>query len=89
MSLYVYVFVNNKEVASAVATNISSLHEISDYQVSRGEVGVEELNIPSTTDDFTIKNHPRNQSVWALVEKVAGLRTGESDPDQQEFNFDK
>ena len=83
MSLIVEVYVgshlnkeNRKLVAEAVVHNISNLASVSSYKGTRIEYGAPLLGIERTKEDLDIKDHVRNQSVWALVRKmVAKLET--------------
>ena len=80
MSLYIEVQVgspdNRKMVARSHAYNISNLSDISDYEFISTEFGAPLLNIPSSEVKGDIKQHRRKQSVWAIVEKIAGLSKG-------------
>lgn len=66
----VQVFINGKLVASADATNVSALADVSDYECW----GTEK---PSKITDgfayikFKIEGHKRQQTCWALVQKMA------------------
>jgi pyruvate formate-lyase activating enzyme-like uncharacterized protein len=83
MSLIVEVYVgshlnkeNRKLVAEAVVHNVSDLASVSDYEGARIEYGYPLLGIEKTKELLSIKDHVRNQSVWALVRKmVAKLET--------------
>ena len=71
MSLYVDIRINDKVIATAAIANLSNLEDTSDYTVSVVETGNESLDIPYMNQQWLMKGHPRNQSVWALVCKVA------------------
>lgn len=67
--LTVKVFVNNRPIAEARARNISGLAAMSNY-----ECGVFEMAGPFGDErscEFKIEGHNREQSCWALVEKIA------------------
>lgn len=71
MSLYIDVRINDKVVATAAIANLSDLAEVSEYGVSVTENGYAPLGIPYMNQQWIMKDHPRNQSVWALIAKVA------------------
>ena len=75
MSLFIEVYVGSrvhrKLVADCHAYNVSDLRDISDYEFTSYEKGAEHLGIPRKKAVGKIKGHERNQSVWALVEKIA------------------
>jgi len=67
--LTVRVFVNNRIIAEAAARNVSELAAVSDY-----DCRFVELDGPFDCEKsgaFKIKSHNREQSCWALVEKIA------------------
>jgi hypothetical protein len=60
-----------RELARAELGNISKLAFVSDYQILADE-GPNPLTTTSAWQRTgTIKKHPRNQSVWRLVERAA------------------
>lgn len=65
-----------RELASAEIANISDLAPASTYAVLAAEHGSLITGLPTQSAGFEIHNHARRQSVWALVEKVAGLASG-------------
>lgn len=67
--LTVKVYVNNRPIAEATARNMSGLAAISDYECDSLELDGPFTRETSTT--FKIENHNREQSCWALVEKMA------------------
>ncbi len=69
--LTVVVFVGDREVAKAVAGNVSDLADVSDYGVLVREREAPHLGIKEQNAEFTIPHHKRNQTVWALVQKIA------------------
>lgn len=66
----VQVFINGRLIASADATNISGLATISDYECWGREIP-SEITKGFGPLKFKIEAHPRRQSCWALVEKMA------------------
>jgi len=66
----VQVFINGRCIASADATNVSGLAEISDYQCF-GKEAPSKFTEGFGTRSFKIEKHPREQSCWALVAKMA------------------
>ena len=77
MSLIVEVYVGSafdksrrKLVAEAVVHNVSDLADVSSYEGVRIEFGADHLGIPRCKEVVDIKDHVRNQSVWALVRKM-------------------
>jgi hypothetical protein len=75
MSLWIEVYVgrrdNRKKVAECHAYNISDLKSISDYEFESVEYGEPRLSIYPSEVKGEVEGHDRNQSVWALVEKIA------------------
>lgn len=75
-SLFIEVYVgsrhNRKLVASTHAYNISDLANTSNYEFISEEYGAPHLGIPATEVKGFIEKHRRQQSVWKLVEKIAG-----------------
>lgn len=69
--LSVCVYLNGRQIAEATASNTSELADISDYTVEIGENGCPELGIDRLWRLTYVRRHPRRQSVWALVEKIA------------------
>lgn len=64
---------NAVEIATADIQNISDLSAAPTYTVLGREHGSLITGLPTQSAGFEIHNHIRRQSVWALVEKVAGL----------------
>nr|WP_170541066.1 hypothetical protein [Ruegeria arenilitoris] len=71
--LKVVVYVGDQEVARAVAENDSELADVSDYNIRMNERAAEQLGIQEKGLGGRIKGHPRNQTAWALVRKIADL----------------
>jgi hypothetical protein len=69
MTLTVKVYINDRQVAEAKASNISDLADISDYECRVGEAKSEFS--PPMIGLFKISGHKRKQSCWALVQKIA------------------
>ena len=67
--LTVKVFVNKRLIAEAFARNVSGLAAISDYECNSFELAGPFTD--ETITAFTIENHDREQSCWALVERMA------------------
>jgi hypothetical protein len=70
--LQIEIRINDRFVAFANVENLSALVDISDYSVEART----EPNPLTGTDAFMhpkifVDDHPRRQSVWALVAKVA------------------
>lgn len=65
------VKINGRLIALSTVRNISELADVSDYVVMSDEMEAKSLGIPHHRARFKIKGHNRNQSAWALVEKVA------------------
>lgn len=70
--LTIEIKVNGVLVAGATARNLSNLADVSDYEImtveKRSEHAGHETDMRT---NFEIERHPRLQSVWALVEKIA------------------
>ncbi|WP_425085417.1 hypothetical protein [Ruegeria profundi] len=71
--LKVVVYVGDQEVARAVAENDSELADLSDHNIRLNERSAEQFGIKEKGLGGRIKGHPRNQSAWALVRKIADL----------------
>jgi hypothetical protein len=69
MTLTVKVYINDKQIAEAKAVNTSELRDVSDYDCQVGEAKSDFA--PQSVARFTIKEHKRKQSCWALVQKIA------------------
>lgn len=69
MTLQVVVFINGRQIAEADASNMSDLADVSDYQCTARE-HASKFGL-GTFRAFRIEGHNRNQSCWALVEKIA------------------
>ncbi|NOE36258.1 hypothetical protein [Ruegeria sp. HKCCD7318] len=82
--LKVIVYANEKEIARAHAGNISDdTNGLCDYEVRVNERKAEQLGIEEKAVRFEISQHDREQTVWALVEKIAAMwleKTGEREP---------
>ena len=76
MSLFIEVYVGSKKnrvkVAECHAYNVSNLKDVSDYEFESIEFGNRHLNIPASEVKGGVEGHNRNQTVWSLVEKIAG-----------------
>lgn len=79
--LTIHIKVSGREVAKAVAGNVSDLADASDYEVICKELANEELGIEETTQRGQIVHHVRKQTVWALVQKIATLALVEMEKD--------
>lgn len=71
MSICVYI--NGRQIAEATARNLSDLASISDYECT-GHEWKSDLT-PGLYREFRIDGHPRKQTCWALVEKIAKALT--------------
>ncbi|WP_281996013.1 hypothetical protein [Ruegeria faecimaris] len=71
--LKVVVYVGDQEVARALAENDSELADLSDYNIRMNERSAEQFGIQERGLGGRIKGHPRNQTAWALVRKIADL----------------
>ena len=75
MSLFIEVYVGNRSnrklIAETHAYNISDLADTSDYEFTATEYGNLALDIHPSEVKGEVKAHNRNQSVWALVAKIA------------------
>lgn len=75
MSLFIEVYVGSRDdrvkVAESKAWNVSDLAKVSDYEFRSEEFGAPHLDIPAKTVEGNLYSHRRDQSVWALVEKIA------------------
>lgn len=69
MSLIVEVFVNDRQIARAVARNKSNLADISNYEVD-ARLSASEFSPAEKHTSLEIKGHNRNQPVWSLIEKM-------------------
>lgn len=79
--LKIHVTVGGREVARAVAGNVSELADTSDYDVICKELANEALGIQETEQRGQIVRHVRKQTVWALVQKIAALALVEMEKD--------
>jgi hypothetical protein len=81
--LTIQVKVNGRVIAMASVRNISDLADASDYLVCWNETGCAETGVEDDYNKFTIKDHRRRQSAWALVAKVVcgilGQMTGQKE----------
>jgi len=71
MPIRISIELNGKEIASATANNLSELADLSDYGVTITERSNPALGIAPLSKITRLRQHPRKQSVWALVEKIA------------------
>ncbi len=63
---------NGKLIGGAQITNVSNLADLSDYEVLAVEKAAPDLGVETDMKEiFKIGQHNRNQTVWALVERVA------------------
>lgn len=69
--LTIDIKINGRTIAHASAANLSKLAPISSYGVTAREDGSEETGLGPFHDEFVIRDHMREQSVWRLVEKIA------------------
>lgn len=77
--MIVKVFINERLVATAQAVNQSGLAPVSDYDAALYEIPPRDgAGIVETTG--RVEGHARDQSVWALVAKVAALRADGEGP---------
>jgi hypothetical protein len=60
-----------RELARAELGNISNLAAVSDYVIRAGEGANPLTCTPAWQRTGKIESHPRNQSVWKLVERAA------------------
>lgn len=65
-----------REIARANVANISSLADLSDYDVVASEAASDVSGLPAQTAPFKIFGHARRQSVWSLVALVAMRAAG-------------
>jgi hypothetical protein len=68
--LTVEIKLNGEVIAKANVRNVSSLADVSDYQVAWYEDASPDLCIDASEGLFAIKAHRRRQTAWALVAKV-------------------
>lgn len=59
-----------KEIASIEIANISNLSEVSNYTVLAQQAGNPSLGIKPEKVAFTVYDHPRRQSVFALLKTI-------------------
>ena len=76
MSLRIHIEVNGRVIGRAVVVNTSDLADVSGYDVIWSEEESRVTGLSERGGTTAIKDHPRRQSVWALVEKVAALAKG-------------
>jgi hypothetical protein len=81
--LIVRVYVNQTWIASATARNISNLADVSSYSCGSLTVPFPNRDEPLVDTDFEIEDHDRNQTVWALIEKMAA-RIAELEKEKQD-----
>ena len=67
--MQIVIYINGREIAQATAQNVSSVADISNYRCEADESP--SPYSPGVSCAFTIKGHPRRQSCWELVEKMA------------------
>lgn len=61
----------SRKIATMSIANISNLSDISSYRVVANEVGSAVTGLTDQTHEFQIDNHPRYQSVFAILAKAA------------------
>lgn len=69
--LTIEIKINGRLVAGAKVRNVSSLADISDYEVEAVESASDVTGLPEFHAAFPVVKHHRRQTVWALVSKVA------------------
>lgn len=69
MAFEIIISLNGRPIAAACAVNISDLAKLSDYKVTAFETA--NAFTPAASNTFNIEAHDREQSCWALVEKIA------------------
>lgn len=69
--LTVDVKINGRTIATASAVSQSGLAEYSDYRVSATEEPSPECKHDGLAETWQIDTHYREQTAWALVEKIA------------------
>lgn len=79
--LTISISVGNREIARALAGNVSNLADVSDYEVACREYANEGLGIPDSEQCGQIVGHNRNQTVWKLVHKIAEIALSENQQD--------
>jgi len=62
---------NGKLIGGAEVTNVSALADVSSYEVLSVEKGSDQTGLNDFRQNFQVQGHPRKQTVWALVHKVA------------------
>ena len=68
-----------RELARAVLGNLSSLADVSDYEISAREGDNPLAGRGLWWAKGTIEGHDRNQTVWALVAKAAAWAAAEAE----------
>jgi hypothetical protein len=66
----VVVYLNGRAIAQAEALNVSQLAAVSDYSCSAHETA-SEFTPEWSAGSFRIEGHDREQSCWALVQRMA------------------
>lgn len=70
--LTIEIKINGHLIGGAKVRNVSALSDISDYEALVVEKGDEALGIEGDLrESVPVKGHIRNQSVWALVYRIA------------------
>lgn len=71
--MIIEIWINDLLIAEAQALNVSKLAEISDYEVEAVSLESPVTGLLKQHHEFDIGEHPRVQSPWALVAKIAEL----------------
>lgn len=69
--LTIEVKLNGRIIAQATAINRSDLAEYSDYDIEAREREAVKLGVRELSERWRIEAHKRDQSCWALVERIA------------------
>lgn len=75
MPIKIIVELNGKQIAMASAANISDLADVSDYWVHVTQRPNPSMDIGLLDEAGVVRAHERNQSVWALVRRIAEFAT--------------
>ncbi|MBP1062680.1 hypothetical protein JOE51_004147 [Bradyrhizobium japonicum] len=60
----------SRKIASIRISNLSNLHQISDYQIQATENANPLTGTPLRTTECMVRDHNRHQSVWALLKSA-------------------
>ena len=73
---------HRKSIASMAIANVSTpnLKDVSDYDIVTHELGRDDLRIKERKYRFQVKQHSRQQSVFALIAKAARKAAKASKP---------